>query len=87
MLLVNRVGLAKPYIQKIIMDDILLGDAVQRRLYSVTGMSILYPDRRGAGLGDDHHQANVMNAAQKDHDAASPPGLQACPAHAPAAAG
>ena len=39
-LLVNLSELAKPYIQKIIMDDFLLGDAVQRGLYSVTGMSL-----------------------------------------------
>ena len=60
-LLVNLSELAKPYIQKIIMDDFLLGDAVQRGLYSVTGMSILYLIAVVLASVMTIIQANVMN--------------------------
>lgn len=41
-LLVNLSDLVKPYIQKIIMDDFLLGNAQESGWYSIWGMSMLY---------------------------------------------
>ncbi len=41
-LLVNAAMLAKPYILKIVIDDFLTQNAIQKGFYSLTGMAILY---------------------------------------------
>ncbi|MDD3242322.1 MAG: ABC transporter ATP-binding protein [Eubacteriales bacterium] len=65
-LLVNLSDLAKPYIQKIIMDDFLLGSAQEAGWYSIGGMSVLYLGAVILAAGMTVLQANLINGvAQK----------------------
>lgn len=66
LLLVNVSDMAKPYIQKIIMDDFLLGNAQEQGIYSVTGMSLLYLGAVVMAAVMTIVQANLINGvAQK----------------------
>jgi ATP-binding cassette subfamily B protein len=65
-LLVNAAQLVKPYILKLVIDDFLVGHAVQKGLYSITFMGIAYFLVVMLGGLFSVGQANIINRAGQE---------------------
>lgn len=65
-LLVNTAMLAKPYILKIVIDDFLTKNTLQKGLYSLTGMGILYFAVVLVGGYLNIIQVNIINKAGQE---------------------
>jgi ATP-binding cassette, subfamily B, multidrug efflux pump len=65
-LLVNSAELVKPYILKLVIDDFLVGHKVQRGLYSITSMGILYFSVVAFGGFFAYSQVNLINRAAQE---------------------
>ncbi|MGB8451753.1 MAG: ABC transporter ATP-binding protein [Anaerocolumna sp.] len=65
-LLVNAAMLAKPYILKIVIDDFLTQNVVQKGFYSLTGMGILYFTVVLIGGYLNIIQVNIINKAGQE---------------------